>query len=295
VLVEAALRPRRFRALAHEVALWRPDAIHLAFGEGYPGAYLLARELRRRRIPFSVTWHDPDPHGGRLSEIPHHVLARRVLAGAALVHVHGERWVPAARRLAPRASVVVAELPALSCDACPLVDPPRPRGDDIVWFGRFETYRGAADLAVALERYWALGGRRRAVVAGHGDVPPAVAALASREPRLRLELGWRTHRQLHGLLLDSGVLCLPYRTGTQSAGPWWGVLHGCHLVVSDVGEIGALARRLGGTVVPPEDPIRLAEALLQLDDLAPAPLPADVRLPTFDPLIAALLPEPPTA
>jgi len=59
----------------------------------------------------------------------------------------------------------------------------------------------------------------------------------------------------------ASVVALPYRHATQSSVPAIAAAFGCQLVASALGHFNEEIPRLGGILVPPEDPDALAAAL----------------------------------
>ncbi len=160
--------------------------------------------------------------------------------------------------------------------------------------GRFAPYKGVDAMCDALAGYWARGGERRFVVVGQGSVPASLRRLHTRWPSLvSIENAYISGERLHDVLSAAAICVMPYLSGTQSALPWLARLHGAHLIATDVGCIGEVARRIGGRVVTPGSVAELTDALLEppgaWQDIGRLPMPtfgelADRLLEWYDAL-----------
>src|SRR5204863_8201598 len=45
-----------------DLEAWKPDVVHVLFGEGYPSSLRLCRQLAKVGVTTAVTMHDPEPH-----------------------------------------------------------------------------------------------------------------------------------------------------------------------------------------------------------------------------------------
>jgi glycosyltransferase involved in cell wall biosynthesis len=272
-------------SIAPAIRAWRPDATHVVFGEGYPSAARTCADLSRFGCTTAATWHDVVPHGQAFDRVQHNV-AQRTIHAASGVHVHCDELSPANLRT----PILVAEHPAPECEQCAGQTTTRPLRVEgpIVVVGRFAPYKGTDVLCDALERYWTDGGQRPLRALGQGRVPSSLRRLESRwRERVTIDNRYVSPAELHRLLTDAAVCVMPYTTGTQSGLPWLARLHGAHLIATDVGCIGSVARRIGARVVPAGS----VEALV--DALAAPPSAwtdiARVPLPTYDALATRLL------
>ena len=262
-------------SLAPAIREWRPDAVHVVFGEGYPSVARTCADLTRNGCTTAATWHDVIPHGQPFDRVQHSV-ARRTMQAVQGVHVHCDALAPSNLT----AALLVAEHPAPECRRCAGETTTRPLRAEgpIVTVGRFAPYKGTDALVAALERYWASGGQRPLRTVGQGRVPASLRKLAGRWPeRVTIDNRYVSPDELHQLLTDAAICVMPYVSGTQSGLPWLARLHGTHLVATDVGCIGSVARRVGARVVPPGSVDALVDALAEppaaWTDIARVPLP----------------------
>jgi glycosyltransferase involved in cell wall biosynthesis len=272
-------------AIGVEVMAWAPDVVHVVFGEGYPTAARLCRDLVSQGTTTVATWHDPQPHGQPLDRVQHAVAARtmRVVSG---VHIHCSELVPAGFK----GKVLIAEHPAFACPLCPDHTTTLPLRTDgsIITVGRFAPYKGMDELCAALDSYWRTGGSRVFEVVGQGKLPSSLRRLHTSWPSsVRITNDYVSNTALHEALTKAAVCVMPYLSATQSALPWLARMHGAHLIATDVGCVGSVGRRLGARVISAGAVNELADALHE-----PPALWSDVGrmpLPTFDSLAEQLL------
>lgn len=272
---------------------WQPHVVHVCFGEGYPAVVKLQRICRSYGIAFGVTFHDVRSHGGSLIEKGHHGIASGVAKRADLVHIHCRgirRLLPAGLR--SDAKVVVGEHPAFECSACRNAGRKLAQrsvyGQDLVFVGRFERYKGIGELCSALRHYFLGGGARNASFVGRGQLGAQVFRLARSFPnRIRIYSDFLSDSQLHDVLERSAVCIMPYLSGTQSSVPYWAAQHGCHVLGTSVGCIGEALSRVSATLLPDTHPKVIARYMLQLDSNVPQA--GEQCLPTFDELAGILL------
>lgn len=279
--------------LFERIMTLRPHAVHVCYGEGYPAVMKLERICRRNGTVFGITFHDVRPHGGSLVEKAHNMMAMKVAGRADLVHVHCENLgnlLPVDLRSDGR--VVVAELPAFECGVCRSAGRQLAQrttyGDDLVFVGRFERYKGIFELCDGLREYFLAGGTRDVHLVGRGGLAPIVWRLAEAFPRrINVYSDYLPEEQLHDILERSAVCIMPYISGTQSTVPYWAAQHGCHIAATKVGCIADSLVRLGATPLANPTSRAIAECLLRLDTRIPESTVG--TLPTFDELGEVLL------
>ena len=285
VAVDEATAWLHRNSLATDLANWRPDVVHIVFGEGYPTAARTSAALKRAGIAVAVTWHDPISHGQLFDHVQHFVAAR-TSAAASGVHIHCNELTP--RDL--HRKLLVAELPAFPCPSCPDATTTQPVRTDgtITMVGRFAPYKGVDQLCAALTECWRQKADRPLVVVGQGRIPTSLLRLREQWPaRVTVHNGYVSGERLHDVLRASAICVMPYLNGTQSALPWLARLHGTHIVATDVGCIGSTVRHIGGRIVAPGSVEELTDALLE-----PPSTWSDVPrlpLPTFDALAERLV------
>jgi glycosyltransferase involved in cell wall biosynthesis len=129
----------------------------------------------------------------------------------------------------------------------------------VAYLGRLTREKGA-DLALeATRRLWERGVPARLLVAGDG--PERATLVASAGPGA-IFLGER--EDVPRILAACDLVVIPSRREGQSIVALEAMAAGRPIVATRVGGLAALAEGAGGVVVPPDDPIALADALLRL-------------------------------
>ncbi|HEY3216984.1 MAG TPA: glycosyltransferase [Candidatus Eisenbacteria bacterium] len=147
------------------------------------------------------------------------------------------------------------------------------QGEVVLFFGYVRPYKG---LDTLLEAWPRVRARRPAtlVVAGefYEDPAPYRARAKAGGASVRLLERYLDDGEVEAVFRAADVVVLPYRSATQS-----GVTHvayalGVPVITTDVGGLSETVRpEVTGLVVPPEDPVALAEAIVRYfeDGLAP--------------------------
>ncbi|HTD07925.1 MAG TPA: glycosyltransferase family 4 protein, partial [Solirubrobacteraceae bacterium] len=242
----------------------------------------LIRDVRRRRIalavvqahgdpryaalsvvlPVALILHDPLTHSGdavsRLP-LPMRVAARvaEVTSACLIIHstVLAEQIRPLLRRL-PRGVVPHGADMAVIPTAVP-------QERRLLVFGRLFAYKG---VDTALDAMRLLPEELRDVkliVAGRGPL----AELARNRSDVELRDEYIVEADVGSLLDEVRLVLLPYKDATQSGVGSLAVARGIPCVVSQVGGLPELVRDASpNLVVPPDDPARLADAIVEYID-----------------------------
>ncbi len=260
---------RHLSQIKAAIDAFNPDVVHLV-AEGQVWFATLKAWLGRR--PLVVTLHDVHAHpGDRDSQIIPRPLINAFVRSADTIIVHGEglkRDAELKIGLAPQR--VFASIHPVSWRYRQIADAEGlTRVADgrlrVLFFGRIFHYKGLAYLTQADALLGDAVPQRHIVVAGRGDMSPAVAAAATHPKRFDLRPRRIDDLETAQVFLDADVLVLPYIEASQS-----GVLNiapsfGLPVVASDIGEIGDVVRKTGmGLLVPPGNAQALASALAQL-------------------------------
>ncbi len=245
-----------------------PDVVHLQ--ESYDFRGLLLR-LMLGRPAFAITVHDPVSHAGERISLQSfkHMVRDQTRARVDGLIVLGESL----RKLlldageSPDRVFVAPHGPLPGFRELAREAEPRPNGKQrVVFFGRWEAYKGLDVLVAAAPRIWARFPSASVVLAGEGRLSLG-ALLPDLQERQRFEI--RNYslpdEEVAELYQGADVIVLPYREATQS-----GPLHiaadfGKAVVATAVGALGETVRHgETGLLVPPGDPAALADAVCAL-------------------------------
>lgn len=248
------------RCLMH-VRGFAPDVVHV---QEHPtrSMDLLAKWLGGQ-VPFVTTVHDPEPHSGgdaKAARIYAHYnddLRRR---SDGLI-VHGPLLADelAATGIA-RQRIATIPHGVLHFGRHGDIPPPVVHVDPrrLIFFGRMEAYKGL-DVLLAAQAIWSKRGDDiRLMVAGAGpELARHQNALSA--PGIELHPGRVDQAGLETMVRSCAAAILPYHDATQSGVVASTFGAGRPVIVTDVGELAA-ATGNGGIVVPPGDPLALADA-----------------------------------
>jgi glycosyltransferase involved in cell wall biosynthesis len=301
-----AWRPSTWRAAARRLRDLQPDVVvlqwwHPAFA---PALRAVARAARAAGARVVFVCHNAVPH----ERFPlARWLTRRALGEADSLVALSASVRDELTKLLPRTEVAVMPHPAYSFE---------PTGESraawrerlgtagpvVTFFGYVRPYKGLADLIAAMPAVRLTHPRAVLAVAGPFQEPveryEEAARAAGVEDAVRLFPGYVPDGEVGGLLAESDVVVLPYRSASQSGVLPQAVAAGIPVVATDV---GGLAEGLNGAgiVVPPADPAALARGI----DLALRQGRATTSRPEGDwglwpaallhPSPAAVRPEPP--
>lgn len=241
-------------------------------------ALWLHRDLRRRKIaaaivqshidpryatlglafPVGLIVHDPQTHSGdTLSTFPAPVrlIARIAELTSSCLIIHSGQLLEQLRPLLRRLPIGVVPHGADMASAPAHV----PRERRLLVFGRLFAYKGV-DTALEAFRLLPEGlSDAKLVVAGRGPL----AALARSQHNVEVYEEYITDPEVDSLLKGARLVLLPYKDATQSGVGLQAVAHGVPCVVSSAGALPDLVPdSLPGLVVPPDDPTRLADAIV---------------------------------
>jgi len=236
--------------------LFRPDIVesHYLVPTAVIG-WATATLTRRRYILYAHGSDAALEHSRRMQKVVGHAVA-----GAAEVHTNSD-WT--ADLLRDRFGVDAVVLP-------PGVDPtvfhpPEQAGmrtATVAFAGNLTKHKGADVLLQALARIpddiaWT------ATFAGDGPERPSLEALAA-ETNLADRIRWLgevDHETVADLFRKAAVVAVPSRRDALGLVALEALACGTPVVVSDVGGLGAIPTSACGSVVPPDDPVELAEQL----------------------------------
>lgn len=248
--------------IVRRVKAFRPDVIYIPMSS--PLTPLVCSGLRA--VPEVLTIHDPILHPGDRG------LLKRVFA-----HVS----ISQASRIVTLSSVFVPALRAKGIDpSCIDVIPhghlghyraisaqtaaAERRGPTLLFFGRFEPYKG---LGVLLEAFAAVKNAvpgARLCIVGNGDFS-AYRARAAAIPDVEVINRWVRDEEVAGYFNGADVLVLPYTEASQSGVVAIAASFGVPTVASNTGGLAEQVQDgVNGLLVPPAEPAALAWACISV-------------------------------
>ena len=251
----AQLNPWCHAQNASVIRAVRPDVVN--FVTAHPANALLAPMLTP--IPIAFTHHDPSGHPGESSRFRDWLIGR-ILPQARSIIVHGE---------ALRDELLAQKVPAERIAVIPHGDygflkrysRELPEEDLILFFGRFSKYKGIEVLCQA-ERLLAtrLDGYKL-VIAGEGEADLFRAEIG---PSGRVEVVNRFHSdaEVAQWFQRARLVVLPYTQASQSGVLAIALAFEKPAIVTAVGGLPeAVQHGEAGLIVPPNDPVALADAI----------------------------------
>ena len=276
----ASLRRREDTCAVHEMALfcatsflptlrhiatWKPDVIHAHFA--MPTGLLAWAAHSLTGVPYVLTAHLGDVPGG----VPDQTdtlfrivdpLARRVWENAAACTAVSTFVQDLAQRAYGRSVGRILNGIELREDERPKAKDQRPSAPHLVFVGRFNPQKNAPFLIDALARLRDLAWKLTMV--GDGPDMPAVRERIEAQrlgERVRL-IGWRKTGDVHRLLADADILCMPSLSEGMPVAAVEALAHGLAIAGSDIpGLRDVLEPGVNGIAAPVNDAAAYAREL----------------------------------
>ena len=276
----ASLRRREDTCAVHEMALfcatsflptlrhiatWKPDVIHAHFA--MPTGLLAWAAHSLTGVPYVLTAHLGDVPGG----VPDQTdtlfrivdpLARRVWENAAACTAVSTFVQDLAQRAYGRSVGRILNGIELRGDERPKAKDQRPSAPHLVFVGRFNPQKNAPFLIDALARLRDLAWKLTMV--GDGPDMPAVRERIEAQrlgERVRL-IGWRKTGDVHRLLADADILCMPSLSEGMPVAAVEALAHGLAIAGSDIpGLRDVLEPGVNGIAAPVNDAAAYAREL----------------------------------
>ncbi len=245
-------------------------------------ALWLIRDIRRRRIatavvqahgdpryaalgiasPVALILHDPLTHSGDAVStlpLPMRVAARVAEVTSACLIIHSTVLTEQMRPLLRRLPLGVVPHGADMARAPTAV----PQERRLLVFGRLFAYKGVDTALDAMRRLPEELRDVKLIVAGRGPL----AELARDRSEVELRDEYIAESDVDALLDQVRLVLLPYKDATQSGVGLLAVARGIPCVVSQAGGLPELVRDSSpNLVVPPDNPARLADAIIEYID-----------------------------
>jgi glycosyltransferase involved in cell wall biosynthesis len=244
------------RALRRLLRGFSAEAVHLQAGVTNDVRLLVAAGVRPRR--YALTVHDLTLHPGDRGSLPHRIGERPLLRGAGLVFVHSETL---REELLARAGT----LPPVEVVPHGIAVPrpsPLPERPALLFFGRISTwYKGVDVLLDAMPAIWERVPETTLTIAGAGEIDDHPTL---EDARVVLRNEHVPEDDLAGLFAAATCCVLPYREASQSGVGSRAKSYGRPIVASDTGGLPELVTPNSGRLVPPGDPVALANAIVEV-------------------------------
>ena len=246
------------------IRTFQPDIVHSQWHSDWR---LLLLSLVAPRSSRILTVHDVTPHPGQ----QFHTSPLKRLVRRALYHtsdaflVHGERLVAQLRedRRVP-AAAYVGVVPHGSL-AQPSGCHPLPIGRSLLFFGRWEYYKGLDLLIEAVEAAGTVLGDLRLIVAGRGSEGVRARSLVQNPRLFEWREGFVRDEDLPTLFGSVCAVVLPYREASQSGVVPLAFANGRPVIATDVGALGeAIEDGVNGLLVESATVEGLRDAIVRL-------------------------------
>lgn len=269
-----SLDPRSWRRTGVTIRRWKPDVVLFQWWQPFfgPAYRTVVRQLRESRIRVLFFCHNVLAHR-QFQAIGSRFLEERF---AQMAFRHGDGFLVQARclarelqRLKVRAPIEVVQHPLY--DFFQEWDEPAEAADrtvpTLLFFGNLRPYKGLDVFLRALARLKAAM-PFRAVVAGDFYMDPRPYRKLTEELGLQDHVEWRDgyvpNEEVPRLFRSADVVVLPYIEATQSGVVPVAYLFDVPVIASDVGGLSEVVHEgRTGLLVPPGDPVRLAERILE--------------------------------
>jgi glycosyltransferase involved in cell wall biosynthesis len=244
--------------LRRAVAAFGPDVVHVQWLPRPRLDLRWVQRLRRDR-PVVLTAHNVLPHEGEVDA----EQRRRLYSAFDRVVVHTRKGAEQLEAFGVPPEKVV-RIPHGTFNAPPAEAIEPPRGRTLLFFGLIRRYKGLDVLVRALPDI----PDARLIAAGDPlDSVKPIQRLAEElgvADRIDWRLGYLPDEQVEALMREATIVVFPHRGGEFASGTLATALgHGRPVVVTEI--LGETVREYGaGLVVPPDDPVALAEACMRL-------------------------------
>ena len=243
----------------HALSKARPDIIQLT--HFFP-PYALYYYLTLRNKLF-ITIHDPVHHTGEYSR--RDALLRKTGASAmrgiiflsrneTLIKAFQERYHIPQRKIHYAALAPYDVLSAIPRD-------PARHPSDFLFIGRISQYKGIDTLLEAMTRLSSTRPKAKLIVAGAGDFWFDISRYEN-NPCIEIIHRFISPAELVAFIQDTRYVICPYTDGTQSGVIMSALAFGRPVIASNVGNFSSIIKNgVNGILVPPSDPVALAEAM----------------------------------
>jgi glycosyltransferase involved in cell wall biosynthesis len=245
--------------------LWRglgdrqTDLVHITGAHAWNPLVAALSRLRGKSLVYTV--HDPEEHGGvpwsiRISNW----ITTRGADGIIVLTRHGAQQVIAAGIAARKIHVIPHGAYSLFRK---WQHPRTSAGKVILYFGRFEPYKGLEALLAAFGRARKTIPGWKLLLAGSGSLPTDL--LESMPPDVEVRSGYVPDEDVADLMQRASLVVVPYTAATQSGVIAIAIAFGRPVIATSVGGLSEMVTHgKTGLLVPPDDVAALAGAMQTL-------------------------------
>jgi len=268
--------------LRQEIRTRNPDVVHF-LGDGVSWLSLMPNLVGQR--PVLITVHDAFKHPGdnKSLKLPYAVtdLFQR-LANRLVVHGTSIKTQLMERSKRPSNEIDMIPHPALRryAEVARRAQLPKRTSDGrfrMLFFGRIMTYKGLPHLLDALEILNQGDAVYDLTIAGEG---PGLDDVGNRldSPGIHLHRGFIPDVEVARMFMETDLVVLPYVEASQSGILAMAAAFGRAVLVTDVGELGEIARKTGmGLIVPPKDGRAIADAIRRISSFPDVKLDLETK------------------
>ncbi len=241
---------------------FNPDAIYL------PMISLNARRLvfKLKEFPLVTTIHDYTQHPGMKNPFSKFIFEQLERASNKFVVLTSKY----AGLLSDKYSVpmsYISHIPHANfsyynkCDNKPLYD----IKNNILFFGRISKYKGISVLLRSFEILKYELPKLRLTIVGKGKLSDNdLDIIRSNPERIILDNSWISDDEVWNLFANSDITVVPYIEASQSGVVALSFSCGRTVIASDVGGLSEQVSPAGGIVIPPANPMILADEIIRL-------------------------------
>jgi glycosyltransferase involved in cell wall biosynthesis len=254
------------RSILRTLDSFKPDVVH--FQQGHLWFNLGLRKLRKK-YPLVLTIHDPRYHSGdaESKKTPQWATDYGFKQADQLI-LHGRALADQVHQIFGFKRDMLHVIPHINMCEEPETSNIQPQEPgNILFFGRIWDYKGLDYLIEAEPFITAKYPNVKIVIGGTGDDFQRYRAKMVNPDRFEVHNRWISSQDQASMFQRASVVVLPYTDATQSGVVPVAYAYEKPVVATSVGALPeCVEHEKTGLLVPPRDPVSLANAILQLLD-----------------------------
>jgi len=240
-----------------------PDIVHVQETTDWR-ILLLAKMFTRKKIVLTI--HDVVSHPGEKKGFQG-CISRKLRHAASKTIVHGKYLRQQLQQNFPEVDSSVHVVPHGVLSIYKKWDDQAVAEEEktILFFGRLSRYKGLDILLEAHRLVLKIMPQAKLIIAGKGETLPIDAIDDTQRQNLEIHHRFIANSEVHSFFRRTAVVVLPYTEASQSGVVPIAYSFGKPVVVTAVGSIPEVVKDgICGFVVPPNDPVALAAALIKI-------------------------------